>query len=158
MAVLPYFVKRIEDHEGKALESFPPRPGKKIPFKPENIALVRKALLGVVNDARGTGRRARLKEVEVAGKTGTAQVVAMKPGKQPKYEDIPYMFRDHAWFVSFAPYHDPEIAAAVIIEHGGHGGHTAAPIAKKLIQAYDKYYKLAKVEEAVKVEGEAKPD
>ena len=148
----PHFVKSIEDHEGKEVEKFFPQPGKKILFKPENIALVKDALLGVVNGLRGTGRRARLKEIQVAGKTGTAQVVGMKQGKQPKDEDIPYMFKDHAWFVAFAPYHDPEIAVAVIIEHGGHGGHTAAPIAKKLIQAYDKYYKLAKVEVEAKSE------
>lgn len=148
--VRPYFVKRIEDHEGKTLERFPPRPGEKIPVKAENIALIKEALLGVVNDLRGTGRRARLRDIEVAGKTGTAQVVAMKAGKQPKDEDIPYMFKDHAWFVSFAPYTNPEIAVAVIIEHGGHGGRTAAPIARKLIQAYFKYNKAPAVKEEVK--------
>ena len=150
LPVLPHFVKRIEDHEGKVLKRFPPKPGKQISFKKENMTLIKEALLGVVNDLRGTGKRARVKNVEVAGKTGTAQVVGMKKGKQPKDEDIPYIFKDHAWFVSFAPFEDPEIAVAVIIEHGGHGGHTAAPIAKKLIQEYDKYYKIATVEEKEK--------
>lgn len=142
--VKPFVVKRIEDHEGRVLKVFSKKIVKKVDVKPENLALIQKALLGVVNDLRGTGRRARLQKVEVAGKTGTAQVVGMKPGARPdKNAEVPYMFRDHAWFISYAPYKDPEIAVAVIIEHGGHGGHTAAPIAKKLIQAYDKYYKLS---------------
>jgi len=150
LPVLPHFVKSVENHEGKVLKRFPPKSGKQILFKKKNMNLIKEALLGVVNDLRGTGKRARVKDVEVAGKTGTAQVVGMKKGEQPKDEEIPYIFKDHAWFVSFAPFKDPEIAAAVIIEHGGHGGHTAAPIAKKLIQEYDKYYKLAREEEEEK--------
>ncbi|MGV7221818.1 MAG: penicillin-binding protein 2 [Nitrospinales bacterium] len=147
LPVRPHFVKKIEDHEGKILKIFPAKPGKQISFKKENMALIKEALLGVVQDLRGTGKRARVKNVEVAGKTGTAQVVGMKKGEQPKDEEIPYMFKDHAWFVSFAPFKDPEVAAAVIIEHGGHGGHTAAPIAKKLIHEYNKYYDLTREEE-----------
>jgi penicillin-binding protein 2 len=62
--------------------------------------------------------------------------------KFPKGVEIPYKFRDHAWFVAFAPYENPEIAVAVIVEHGGHGGAVAAPIARKIIQTYQQYYPL----------------
>ena len=53
-----------------------------------------------------------------------------------KEDDLPLKFRDHAWFVAIAPASDPKIAVSVLIEHGGHGGSTAAPIAKKIIEAY----------------------
>ena len=65
----------------------------------------------------------------------------MKPSDEiDPEEEIPYLFRDHAWFVAFAPYDKPEVAVSVIIEHGGHGGETAAPIAKKILEAYFSYY------------------
>jgi penicillin-binding protein 2 len=95
----------------------------------------------VVNEKRGTGWRARLKQIKVAGKTGTAQVVRLKKdSKGEEEEEIPYKYRDHAWFVGYAPFENPEIAVAVIVEHGGHGGSAAAPIVRKIIQAYNKYY------------------
>ena len=54
--------------------------------------------------------------------------------------EIPYKYRDHAWFVAFAPYEKPEIAVAVLVEHGGHGGTTAAPIAKNIFKKYFQLY------------------
>jgi penicillin-binding protein 2 len=75
----------------------------------------------------------------VCGKTGTAQVVGLK--KDSKY--LREGQRDHAWFVSFAPYEKPEIALSVMVEHGGHGGGAAAPIAKRAIEAYLKSSRLA---------------
>jgi penicillin-binding protein 2 len=68
----------------------------------------------------------------IGGKTGTAQVVGIR--KESKY--LAEQFRDHAWFVAFAPVEKPEIALSVLVEHGGHGGSAAAPIAKKAIEAY----------------------
>jgi penicillin-binding protein 2 len=73
--------------------------------------------------------------VKIAGKTGTAQVAEMK-GATVKSENLAYLIRDHAWFVSYAPADNPEIAVAVIVEHGGHGGSAAAPLAKKVIETY----------------------
>jgi penicillin-binding protein 2 len=75
---------------------------------------------------------ARLYDVRVAGKTGTSQVVKLRDSKQ----GTPYQFRDHALFVAFAPYDKPEIAVAVVIEHGEHGGSAAAPIAGRILKAY----------------------
>ncbi len=107
----------------------------------ESLELIRLALLGVVNEKRGTGWRARMKGIKISGKTGTAQVVRMKADdEQGKDDEIPYKFRDHAWFVAFAPFERPEIAVSVIVEHGGHGGAVAAPIAKKVIETYFKLY------------------
>ena len=58
------------------------------------------------------------------------------PGKIIKSEDLPYLIRDHAWFVAYAPAKQPEIVVVVLVEHGGHGGSEAAPVAKKLIEQY----------------------
>ncbi len=102
----------------------------------ESLEFVKKALVDVVNGPGGTGRRARLRDVTVAGKTGTAQVVAQRDEDSREDEEIPREHRDHAWFVAVAPSERPVIAVAVIVEHGGHGGSTAAPIAKDLIEGY----------------------
>ncbi len=101
-------------------------------IKPENIELIKKALIGVVEEKDGTGSMASSEIVEVGGKTGTTQVV----GGVMKGTDIPEKYRDHAWFVAYAPAINPEIALAVFIEHGGHGSTGAAPLAKRIIEKY----------------------
>jgi len=73
--------------------------------------------------------------VTIGGKTGTAQTAALRTGPE---KDIPKKFRDHAWFVAFAPVERPKIAVAVLAEHMGHGGSAAAPLAKELIETYIK--------------------
>jgi penicillin-binding protein 2 len=93
-----------------------PRP---LPFRAEHLAWVREAMRRTVSD--GTGRAARLKTVEVAGKTGTAQ--------NPHGED-------HAWFMCFAPASMPEVALAIVMENAGGGGSVAAPIAGDFLKAY----------------------
>ena len=105
--------------------------------KRENIELVKAALIGVVNEAHGTGWRARLDGIRAAGKTGTAQVVSLPEEEEPREErEIPYEFRDHAWFVAVAPAEDPVIALAILIEHSGQGGSVAAPIARDILGTY----------------------
>jgi len=105
----------------------------KIPdLRPENLSFVKRALAGVVADGGGTGRRAHSNLVSIGGKTGTSQVIAMPEKKIANPEE----FKDHAWFVAFAPVENPEIAVAVFVEHGGHGGSAAAPIAKNVIEKY----------------------
>ncbi len=96
---------------------------------------VRRALSAVVNSGAGTGGRAKSKLVEIAGKTGTAQVAEMRSGVV-KSEQLSYLIRDHAWFVAYAPADKPEIAVATLVEHGGHGGSAAAPLAKAVIEKY----------------------
>ncbi len=99
---------------------------------PYNLEIIRKGLFGVVNERSGTGWAAKSYLTTVSGKTGTAQVVALGRGAGALHE----RFQDHAWFVAFAPHEHPEIALAVLVEHGGHGGAAAAPIAKTAIEAY----------------------
>ena len=145
LLVRPYLVKRIEDYDGRLIQEFSPEVIKKIKIEPEVLRNIKEGLRGVVHEAHGTGHRARLKNVIVAGKTGTAQVVAMKDSDEigPE-EETPYSHRDHAWFVAFAPYENPEVAVSVIIEHGGHGGATAAPIAGGILKTYFSHYPPSK--------------
>jgi penicillin-binding protein 2 len=98
-----------------------PKDDGQLPLSTHHIELLKRSLRAVVNGPDGTGRLAAVEGVEVAGKTGTAQ--------NPHGED-------HAWFVAFAPLDNPKIVVAVLVEHGGHGGVTAAPIAGKIIEAY----------------------
>ena len=143
MLLKPYIVKRIEEPGGTTIKEFFPEIRGKIAGSSENLEVIRKALRDVVNGVRGTGKRSRLKNIIVSGKTGTVQVVRMKSNEELEKEDeVPYKYRDHAWFVAFAPYEKPEIAVAVLVEHGGHGGTTAAPIAKKVFKKYFKLYPL----------------
>ena len=145
LLVRPYLVKRIEDYDGRLIQEFFPEVIKKIKIEPEVLRNIKEGLRGVVHEAHGTGRRARLKNVIVAGKTGTAQVVAMKDSDEiDPEEETPYSHRDHAWFVAFAPYENPEVAVSVIIEHGGHGGATAAPIAGGILKTYFSHYPPSK--------------
>jgi len=131
----PWFVKRVLSAEGEVMEEYGPARTGTIDLRKENMAFIRKALLDVVHGRRGTGKRARSKIVDIAGKTGTAQVAEMR-GEAVKSEDLPYVGRDHAWFVAYAPAEAPEIAVATLVEHGGHGGATAAPITKRVIETY----------------------
>ncbi len=101
----------------------------------KTLLYIKDALVATVNEPAGTGRRAKIKDVLVAGKTGTAQVVSIKSNVEEEKE-IPFKLRDHAWFVAFAPAEKPEIVVCVLVEHGGHGGVAAAPIAKEIISKY----------------------
>ena len=131
----PWFVKQVLSPEGEVMEEYGPVRSGTVDMKPGNLALVRRALFDVVHGRRGTGKRARSEIVDIAGKTGTAQIAEMR-GEAVKSEDLPYVVRDHAWFVAYAPAEKPEIAVATLVEHGGHGGATAAPITKKVVEAY----------------------
>ncbi|HLO25911.1 MAG TPA: penicillin-binding protein 2 [Geobacteraceae bacterium] len=128
----PHLVKRVVDPEGKLVREFAPEIIKKLNIPSGTYRLVKEGLLAVVNESGGTGGAARLYEVKVAGKTGTSQVVKLRDDRGA----IPYEHRDHALFVAFAPYEKPEVAVAVVIEHGEHGGAAAAPIAGRILRAY----------------------
>ncbi len=107
-------------------------PGKRIDIHAETFREIKRALKGVVHHAHGTGWPAKSELVDISGKTGTAQVIKGRI----KSEKLEEKFRDHAWFVAFASSSKPEIAVSVFVEHGGHGGSAAAPIAKNVIEAY----------------------
>jgi penicillin-binding protein 2 len=129
----PRLVRKVVRMD-RSVKEYPPQLLRKNPWGADNVAFIRRALSGVVNDY-GTGGAAKLPGIEVGGKTGTAQVATVK-GKMIKSEDLPYQLRDHAWFVGFAPVSDPEICVVAMIEHGGHGGSAAAPVVKAVMQEF----------------------
>jgi penicillin-binding protein 2 len=106
---------------------------RRLPLDGAQLARVREALWAVVNET-GTGARARLEGLDVAGKTSTVQVVAQKTWTRS--EDLPFEQRDHGWFASFAPFSAPELVVVVFIEHGGHGSNAAAPVAREVYETY----------------------
>ncbi len=133
----PQLTKRIHMPGGDDIQEFRPVERWNLGIDNAYLELVKQALIGVVNEPHGTGEKARLKDIVVAGKTGTAQVVSLtKTDHGGSQEDIPEALRDHAWFVAIAPASEPKIAVAVVIEHGGHGGSAAGPVAKEIISAY----------------------
>ncbi|MFO7987425.1 MAG: penicillin-binding protein 2 [Desulfatiglandaceae bacterium] len=133
----PQVTRWIRKANGEPVFEMSPRVKRKTDINPEYLEVIKKALVGVVNNPHGTGSKARIEGVRVAGKTGTAQVVALQDDHDGQDEiEVPWKYRDHAWFVALAPADAPKIAVAVLVEHGGHGGSAAAPIARSLIKAY----------------------
>ena len=105
----------------------------------ENINFVKDAMFAATNEIGGTSYKSRLKDKKFmfAGKTGSSQIKRFTEEQREvemKQKDITYLDRDHAWFVAFAPVHDPKYAISVLVEHGGSGSSSAAPIAKKIIK------------------------
>ncbi len=118
---------------GAAAALPPPRP---LGLRPETLALVREGLHAVV-DGSGTGWRARLGDVSVAGKTGSAQVVARARLQREKDRGaVTTSILPHGWFLAFAPVEDARIALVVLVEHGGSGGDAAAPVARTILSAF----------------------
>ncbi|MDG1401726.1 MAG: penicillin-binding protein 2 [Candidatus Binatia bacterium] len=132
----PQLIERIESEDGETLFEMEPETRGRLGLQPKTLQQIREALRSVVHARKGTGKAARLDTIEVAGKTGTAQVFKM--GKeQIKTDSLARHLRDHAWFIAFAPVENPEIAIVVLIEHaGGGGGSRAAPLAHDLADFY----------------------
>ena len=134
---LPQIIEKVTDPEGKILEQFEPVVVlDELQGEQRFLTLIRTGMEEVVQGRRGTARKVRIKGLTIGGKTGTAQVVRLKQYKHLKEEDIPYKFRDHAWFTCYAPAEDPEIAVTVLVEHGLHGGSGAGPVARAMLEAY----------------------
>jgi penicillin-binding protein 2 len=135
--VTPHFATLIDGvpYEGKSV---------KIPFDNKVFSIVRGGMYDVVNHKRGTAYRALHDlPIVVAGKTGTAQVasIAQDVKKRAKEEDLEYFKRSHAWLTTYAPFKDPQYIVTILVEHGGHGGSTAGPIAAKIYRwMYQKGY------------------
>ena len=127
----PYIVEKVESPAGEILYQAKPEVQSRLGASRANLEAVRQSLVGVVNE--GTAKVARLPNIQVAGKTGTAQVVALDPDNPKKKRER--RMEDHAWFVAYAPADDPRLAVAVLVEHGGHGGSEAAPLASRVIKA-----------------------
>ncbi len=129
----PRLVECAESLDGALVADNPPRLSASLPLSPSTVTVLHQALRDVVMTGSGTGTRARLQGIDVAGKTGTAQVVQL--GRE-KGGSAVRETNDHAWFVCYAPADAPEIAVVVLVEHGGHGGQAAAPIARQILRAY----------------------
>ena len=128
-------VKGAYDARGEQVYEWkPPESSKEddIPISKDVLKMVREAMVGVVGEVGGTGHRLSTYPIKMGGKTGTAQVVQL----DSKVACIGEKCRDHAWFIGFAPAEDPQIAAAVVVEHGGFGASAAAPIVGAMIQKY----------------------
>jgi penicillin-binding protein 2 len=127
----PHYVQRVLAPDGSLRrEAEPEVVGGGPIMAPETAQKLRAAMRDVVMTRGGTGAKARIRSVEVAGKTGTAQTVALRGSNRRARGS-----RDHAWFIAFAPVQAPTIALAVLIEHaGGGGGKFAAPVAKEILE------------------------
>ncbi len=133
----PRLIKQLESSDRRVIKVYEPEKMGTLPVSPQNIQIINKALWGVVNEKGGTGSVLKRPEADVSGKTGTAQVIGLPQDQAArKAKRVSADFRDHALFACFAPYGNPEIAVAVILENAGHGGSAAAPVARKVIDAY----------------------
>ena len=134
----PSLIEKVIDPDGRVTHSFAPEVLSRITGQARGLKLVREGMVDAVNSRRGTGREAQIDAngILVGGKTGTAQVVRLAVYKHLKEKDIPYEYRDHAWFTCFAPAVNPEIVVTVLVEHGLHGGSASAPIAAKILNRY----------------------
>ncbi len=131
----PHLVKIIEDGATRQRTLTVPKESYRIPLKQENIDIVKRAMVGVIHE--GTGARAFANAGYVAaGKTGTAQVVALKKNEKYDSKKVSERQRDHSLFTAFAPADKPRIAIAVIVENGGFGAEAAAPIVRKALDFY----------------------
>ncbi|MGZ8151765.1 MAG: penicillin-binding protein 2 [Methylovulum sp.] len=133
--VTPFLVDRIVS--AKETSPGPETHKGNIALNSQNINHVISGMINVVHSARGTAKSLnRNIPYQIAGKTGTAQVMGIKQNAKYNENEIEFKYRDHALFISFAPVDDPKIAVAVIVENGGHGGSVAAPIAGEIIRQY----------------------
>ncbi|NLZ18347.1 MAG: penicillin-binding protein 2 [Desulfobulbaceae bacterium] len=134
----PAIVEKVIYPDGTVAQNFHPEVLHRFTGQGRNLKLIRDGMVEAVNGKRGTGRRAQAETegIVVGGKTGTAQVVRLKQYQHLKEKDIPYKYRDHAWFTCYAPASNPDIAVTVLVEHGLHGSSAAAPIASKILTRY----------------------
>ncbi len=138
---VPHVVGQTEDPvTGKSGDLLSEPPEKVVSGSNEDWDLIIEAMRDVVLGKRGTARKVGAGAFyEFAGKTGTSQVFGLEQNEEGEVRDkskIPAHLQDHALFIAFAPINNPEIAIAVVVEHGGSGGRTAGPVARKLLDYY----------------------
>lgn len=136
----PFVVRRIEGSSEDEIDEIKPKLKRKIGIDQRYFDIVKRGLLSVVEDPRGTGHAIRDPSIQIAGKTGTAQVVHVAQGANRKLLErlSKYKDKDHAWFVGYGPASDPQICVAAIVEHGAHGASVSAPMVQKIILSYMK--------------------
>ncbi|MBK9161278.1 MAG: penicillin-binding protein 2 [Nitrosomonadales bacterium] len=126
-------VRRSSDGQSRLIVS---KPETDLKLNPAHLDLVKRAMAAVTQPGGTAAQAAAGAPYHIAGKTGTAQVVGMKQGEKYDASKLDERHRDHAWFIAFAPAEQPKIALVVLAENGGHGGGTAAPIARKVMDYY----------------------
>jgi penicillin-binding protein 2 len=131
----PHVVDYVEDVRSKARTPVEPKPLRTLEVSPEHIDVIKKALVGVNKEGTSASVFAGAEYVS-AGKTGTAQVIAIKQGEKYVESRVQERHRDHALFIAYAPAEKPTIALAVIVENGGFGARAAAPIARQVLDYY----------------------
>ncbi len=132
----PHMVKQVLRNAEHEAPSAPAAVAMDLKLPADNIALVKRAMVAVTQPGGTAAGASAGANYRFGGKTGTAQVIGMKQGEKYVASQISERNRDHAWFIAFAPADKPRIALAVLAENGGHGGSTAAPIARKVIDYY----------------------
>lgn len=141
ISIRPHFVKAIQNSQTGEIQSIDYPKEQPFPFKPEDLALVREAMVAVTQPGGTAARAAAGAPYAFGGKTGTAQVKSIKQGERYNEKTVEERYRDHALFIAYAPASDPTIAIGMIVENGGHGGSTAAPIARQVLD----YHLLGKI-------------
>ncbi len=137
----PYLVKEIFTNSGEVVYQTDQKLKSESGISENTLKIIREGLFQVVNSPKGTAWYRRGRGIEMAGKTGTSQVLRLTADNvYNKCEDLPYKERRHGVFVAFAPYRDPKIAVASVVEHGCHGSSAAAPVVEKVITSYMKKY------------------
>lgn len=137
----PYLVKEVFNNSGEVLKEYKPELIREIELNPQTFKLVKKGLYKVVNTPKGTAWWRRGKGNQMAGKTGTSQVIRQSADQlYKKCKDMEEKYRHHGLFVSFAPYDNPKIAVAALVEHGCGGSSAAAPVAERVVNTYMKKY------------------
>ncbi len=139
----PHLVRHVVDQRSTETRAVEPQPVRTVPLNPKWVNLVKAAMVDVTKPG-GTAARAGAGAAYVfGGKTGTSQVIAMKQDEKYDEKKVAERFRDHALFIAFAPAGEPKIALGILVENGGHGSSTAAPIARQVLD----YYLLGKLPE-----------
>lgn len=137
----PYVVNEIKDENGNLIKQGVKKIISKAEVDPNHLQAIRDGLYDVVNSPGGTAYFHRGKGIEMAGKTGTSQVVSSTADKIfQKCELLPYERRHHGLFISYLPAQNPKLAIAVLVEHGCHGSSAAAPVAAKIGETYMQKY------------------
>jgi penicillin-binding protein 2 len=153
----PHLVAHIDNVRTGERRTIEPQVMQRVSFKAEYVDFVKRAMAGV--NKEGTGARAFAgAQYTSGGKTGTAQVIALKQNEKYDEAKVAERHRDHSWFIAFAPLDKPKIALALIVENGGFGARAAAPIARVMLD----YYLLGKLppgmEQAVPEDDDAVQD
>jgi len=136
----PHLVSHIDNLRTGGRKEFAPELVRTVRLKPENVEFIKRAMAGVIEE--GTAARAFAgAEYTAGGKTGTAQVIAIKQNEKYDEKRVAEQFRDHSLFIAFAPVESPKIALAVVVENGGFGARAAAPLARAVLD----YFMLGKL-------------